>query len=461
MEENKEQEIQKEVSAEETPQAEKGETTDSQSENSQQPEEPKMPEITYQTLAILMKNLPNGKVKKEYEAEFDVATLKTEKGNSIASAEFEGLQAVGLDYFPEEKKIKGIPTAAGDHKITIRYKLGDWTDGKPVLLYTFTLIINPDPRVLWNNTPTPETIEYYKPDSDKAFVQAGDKNMAAASQRGRSHAHEGNSRDDDFALHFDTKTDWYALVVADGAGSAKFSREGARIACQTAKEICEAQLSKDGIAEVLDLAIAEYHKDDSDKNRIELYQSLHSEVLAKAAWSAFENIVKEAQAKVEPVKQKEYATTLILSIAKKFEFGWFVGAWWVGDGGIGIYQKENNQVEILGEPDGGEFAGQTRFLTMGEEIFKDRQRTYFKIVKDFTALVLMTDGITDPKFETDANLKRIEKWNALWEDLNGANEDGVKVDFTDDNAQAADQLLRWLDFWSKGNHDDRTIAILY
>jgi hypothetical protein len=45
--------------------------------------------------------------------------------------------------------------------------------------------------------------------------------------------------------------------------------------------------------------------------------------------------------------------------------------------------------------------------------------------------------------------------------LHGNNEDNVKVDFSDDNEQAADQLLKWLDFWSKGNHDDRTIAILF
>ena len=46
-------------------------------------------------------------------------------------------------------------------------------------------------------------------------------------------------------------------------------------------------------------------------------------------------------------------------------------------------------------------------------------------------------------------------WDGLWADLSKT------VDFSDDNANAADQLLDWLDFWSPGNHDDRTIAILY
>lgn len=94
------------------------------------------------------------------------------------------------------------------------------------------------------------------------------------------------------------------------------------------------------------------------------------------------------------------------------------------------------------------------------EIFKDAaslyQRLRFNIVNDFTALFLMTDGVSDPKFETDANLNNPDKWDTLWNDLK---ENGVEL--TDDNEAAKDQLLNWLDFWSPGNHDDRTIAILY
>ena len=58
-------------------------------------------------------------------------------------------------------------------------------------------------------------------------------------------------------------------------------------------------------------------------------------------------------------------------------------------------------------------------------------------------------------FETDANLNKIEKWNDLWENI------GKEVELADDNSESQYQLLKWLDFWSPGNHDDRTIAILY
>ena len=133
----------------------------------------------------------------------------------------------------------------------------------------------------------------------------------------------------------------------------------------------------------------------------------------------------------------------------------------MGDGAIGLYtQKESgNAINILGTPDEGEFGGQTRFLTM-PEIFSDSaslyQRVKFAFVDDFTALFLMSDGVSDPKFETDDNLKNPSKWDELWKDLS---DHGVDLTGKDENPDEA--LLQWLDFWSKGNHDDRTIAIVY
>ena len=157
-----------------------------------------------------------------------------------------------------------------------------------------------------------------------------------------------------------------------------------------------------------------------------------------------------------------YATTLLLTICKKFSYGWFIASFWVGDGAICLYSKENHTAKLLGIPDEGEYAGQTRFLTM-PEIFKDAtslyQRLRFNIVPDFTALFLMSDGVSDPKFETDANLNNPDKWDNLWNDL--INNPEHPVDLSDDNEEAKNQLLDWLDFWSPGNHDDRTIAILY
>ena len=426
----------------------------------------------------------NGKVNQEYCVDFDIETLQIQ---DIASGDFDGLEKIGLQYFPGEKKIKGMPTEAGDHKIMLNLKRKDWTEGKPVFQREVIFIINPDPRVLWSkNIPSEQDetkMEYPKPDSAKEFVKVAAKikskycglkkteiarkDMVAASQRGRSHAIEGKPRDDDFALYFDEETECYIMIVADGAGSAKYSRKGSQIACNTAMNVCKEKLLANK-----EIFLKYSKKTQEDTNEIGkiLWETISNAVYE--SYRAIENEVKEkthlAQSSENEEEQKktysvkDYATTLIISICKKFEYGWFTGTWWVGDGGIGIYNKDTRLLKILGEPDGGEFAGQTRFLTMPDIIKNEfKKRMKLEIVEDFTAIILMTDGVTDPKFETDANLNRIEKWDELWDDLNGSNEDNVKVDFSDDNEQVAGQLLKWLDFWSKGNHDDRTIAILF
>ena len=73
----------------------------------------------------------------------------------------------------------------------------------------------------------------------------------------------------------------------------------------------------------------------------------------------------------------------------------------------------------------------------------------------------MTDGIYDPKFIVEANLEKIDNWNEFINDLKGENADKISVDFNYDNKEIANELSTWMDFWSPGNHDDRTLAIVF
>jgi hypothetical protein len=127
--------------------------------------------------------------------------------------------------------------------------------------------------------------------------------------------------------------------------------------------------------------------------------------------------------------------------------------------------KEQTETTLLNWLDVGEFGGGTRFITQAD-IFHSTEhpiatRFNFKIISDFSYLFLMTDGIYDPKFVVEANLEKSEKWIEFLEDLNGKNEDAAKVEFNPENSQIAEQLSVWMDFWSQGNHDDRTLAIIY
>lgn len=276
--------------------------------------------------------------------------------------------------------------------------------------------------------------------------------MIAASKRGLSHAHTGKFRDDDFQIAY-LDTGWYILMVADGAGSAQYSRKGSQIACDTALDFLMVQKEGQQHLTALENAAAAYITERNEEHTKHIKNNLYH-TLGGAMYAARKAIKAHTDSTGDD--WKNYATTFLLSIAKPIQGNWLVGTYWVGDGAVGVYTQGKTQPDILGMPDGGEFSGQTRFLTMSETGNSEdiMRRIQFQVVDNFTALILMTDGISDAKFGTDANLKRQAAWDALWQDLQSEG-----VDFN--SKHAAEQLLAWLDFWVKGEYDDRTIAILY
>lgn len=432
-------------------------------------------------------NMPNAKENIEYNQTVIMPQVNSDIFNNV---ELELVDVKGLDednhglkltVAPDGKSfvITGTPSlesfrkdgavAESTFELTLVYKFCggiEMPENMPTLEHKVPFVINQDPRKLWRNLPVdwenmPEP-KYKNDDTQVEYVKVEaladgtpQKDIVAASKRGRSHAQEGKPRDDYFRMeHMDNG--WYIMAVADGAGSAKYSRQGSKIACDEAVSHC---MSKLGQSKAFEDAIGNYGNlhDISEEYARKTVGNHIYDIVGNAALKAHKAIQAEASLTKQPIKY--YATTLLLAICKKFSFGWFVASFWVGDGAICLYDKNAHTAKILGVPDEGEYAGQTRFLTMSE-IFKDTtalyQRLRFNIVDDFTALFLMSDGVSDPKFETDANLNNPDKWDALWDDLK---ENGVEL--TDDNEASKDQLLDWLDFWSPGNHDDRTIAILY
>ena len=433
--------------------------------------------------------LPNAKENVSYEKEIEMLPLID---SHLKGVEVQIVQVVGLtkethgltiDVFEDGKKfrISGTPSleslrkdgavAESTFDLTVVYRFVgiDLSDtDRPNLEFKIPFVINQDPRKLWKNLEVdwenmPEP-KYQNDDTQTDYIKVEaledgtpQKDIVAASKRGRSHAQEGKPRDDYFKIYHDDTTNWYVMAVADGAGSAKFSRQGSKIACDTVVEHCKIELvNSQKFEENINLWYLDQQSEEAGKMiSADVYR-----IVGNAAYKAHKAIVEESKTTGYPAKN--YATTLLLAICKKFKFGWFVASFWVGDGAICLYDRENRTSTLLGTPDGGEYAGQTRFLTM-PEIFSDADGLYkrlkCKIVPDFTALFLMSDGVSDPKFETDANLNNPDKWDELWDDLQ--NDPEHPVHLLDDNEEVKNELLDWLDFWSPGNHDDRTIAILY
>ena len=151
------------------------------------------------------------------------------------------------------------------------------------------------------------------------------------------------------------------------------------------------------------------------------------------------------------IEPKSLSCTLLLAFTLPLIDGkWFTACYWVGDGAIAIFDPATQNVKLLGEVDSGQYSGETQFLTLGEANVEKITMRICTDIRDYPPiLMLMTDGVSDPKFQTDAQLNTFEAWQTFWEELH-----------TPLQAEKPEKSLEnWLDFFSKGEHDDRTLAV--
>jgi hypothetical protein len=342
--------------------------------------------------------------------------------------------------------VSGTPQLAGELAIRVRYRLA----GRDAWA-TACLIVNPDPKSLWRNLPSERSDSDWKADQHCASSTAAGFHILAASKRGRSHAHAGSFRDDDVALASLDVSGWQMVVVADGAGSACLSRRGAQRICEHA--LAYLQQALDGAAgRVIDQAAAAHAGDDAlDATLDATLHAALADVLGAGAAAALAALDGEVAARTG-VALKDFSSTALIALCKRYPFGTLCAAYQVGDGAIAVY-GQGRSIVLLGQADSGEFAGQTRFLDAAAVTPEAvSARTRVAIVADMTALVVMSDGVSDPWFETEAALTRVAHWDAMWGSLTGS------VELA--GANAPQQLLEWLDFWAQGSHDDRTIALI-
>lgn len=393
--------------------------------------------------------IPNANAKTDYFFQFNFSNFP-----NIKIKEIRNLEAFGLSFDNETLILSGKPLLATQTDLQmVFYNEKSDTQSEEIKIIHF--VVNADPKDLWKNIPSSKDIKYWKEDDNAYFDNFLDKKIVIASRRGRSHAHEGTTRDD----HFFTQKlsdNWEIIAVADGAGSAKFARKGSELACI---KICE-KFNNETILSNLNALLLEFYKENKQEVEIKskIFNILYREVLS------LHNDLREF-ATQEEILLKDLNTTLIFALMKKFDFGYVILSFGVGDCPICIVNKGVSEVKLLNKLDVGEYGGGTRFITMpeiftNEGSFPISQRFGIHKFQDFSKLFLMTDGIYDPKFIVENKLEDLDAWKNFLSDLNGENEDIAKVDFTNET-EVKFQLLKWMDFWSKGNHDDRTLAIIY
>lgn len=340
-------------------------------------------------------------------------------------------QDCGLVWNSEKRAIEGIPSISGDIVVSFRFDDGSVRNAN--------LFINPNPKSLWKNIPSDPQSRFWKADSASDLITTEKGKLIAARQRGRSHALKGTCCDDDFAMAYHQATGMHFLAVADGAGSAEFSREGSRLAVNAAKEKA---------LELLNLTDKSY-KDFPSYSAEDGLKVLTDNLFFQTVQAAF--LAQEKTARDADIELKSLSCTLLLAFTLPLNNGrWFSACYWVGDGAAAIFDPQLQKVELLGEVDSGQYSGETQFLTRSEanaDQLVTRIRTCFS---DYPPLLmLMTDGVSDPKFQTDAKLQTADAWQTLWDEL--------KVPLREN---APEKVLEdWLDFFSKGEHDDRTLAL--
>ena len=393
--------------------------------------------------------IPNAKANEDYSFKFDISNFP-----NIKIKEIRNIENLGLSFDNETLTLSGKPVLSTQEKFEIVF-YNEKNENQTEEIKVVHFVVNADPRTLFISNPVSKDIKFWKEEDAEYAGEFLDKKIVIASKRGRSHAHEGTTRDD----HFSTKKlfdNWEIVAVADGAGSAKFAREGSR---RASEQICEKFNNEETLSD-LNTLISEFYTE--DKQEIEVKQKIFN-ILYKKVLSLHNDLISFAEQ--ENILLKDLNTTLIFALMKKFEFGYIILTFGVGDCPICILNEDISEVKLLNKLDIGEFSGGTRFITM-PEIYTNKgsfpMGDRFGIYKyeNFSKLFLMTDGIYDPKFDVEKKLEDLEAWQRFLADLDGENEDKVKVDFTDEN-KAKENLLKWMDFWSKGNYDDRTLAIIY
>lgn len=271
----------------------------------------------------------------------------------------------------------------------------------------------------WKYVPIPED----EPDRHEEFdcqsdISPNGLKIIGARVRGKKHKHEGTNCDDWFK--FAVSGNWTIIAVADGAGSKKFSRVGAKASCEATVAYLVKELANHTISErETKEDLANDLKRNSDwafpKPDIDFVQN----ALHKAIESAYDGLQKEVDRRYKDtdyykalghkhIDIKDLSTTLLLAVHTQIliagELYDFVLTCQIGDGMLVAISQEG-RLSLIGQPDSGEYAGQTEFLTSKNQLERHNlvQKTSFFPGK-LKALMVMTDGVADNYFPPNTGM---------------------------------------------------------
>lgn len=270
----------------------------------------------------------------------------------------------------------------------------------------------------WKYTPVPEGPDKHEEFDSRSMDGDDDMKVIGARARGKKHKHEGTNCDDWF--EFKTMGSWTFIAVADGAGSKKFSRVGAKAACEAAVKYMEEKL---GAYLLKDREVWDNSTFNRNEENVYVEDDLHfvEDVLHDSMEAAYLNVQKAFEERLGKSEYEEilgrkpviedFASTLLVAIhvtvGEKSPKNSLVLACQVGDGMSAVVYR-NGSVGLMGVADSGEYSGETDFLTSKKKLERKllRSRTY-PAFGQIRALMVMTDGVADDYFPNATEMVRL------------------------------------------------------
>jgi hypothetical protein len=184
----------------------------------------------------------------------------------------------------------------------------------------------------------------------------------------------------------------------------------------------------------------------------------------------FASVVREIRSHIEfeadsiqkqrsDFQAKEMYATFLAALLLPTPSGNVLLTYSAGDGAIGLgLAGEVSGLKCI--PDHGQSAGQTLFI-LNKSAEDAERRLLFTKLPDSFALVVMSDGVSDPRIPHGEEDSRAV-WNTLATELKTL----VEKQPMSPEGEVAEKykegspLCAWLDSYEKGHHDDRTIAVL-
>ena len=277
----------------------------------------------------------------------------------------------------------------------------------------------------------------------------GDWLLAAATKRGRMHAHHGTHRED--ALWGALNSRFSFSCVCDGAGSSKLSRVGSEFTVRTLSRLVNEELVK-------------YQSDILNCSKESLPVNLRAILNLCVDTVARELIGLAYKSGMEP---KDFRCTVLTSLHYRHPTGGIFLFGNVGDGFLAV-KREGRKAERIGTSDSGAFSGEVTCFMPDHQVteFYRTSLDNNPIIadEDIEAYMLCTDGIEDPFFPIHRTVGEIfsQLFEGFQKPINDVRyPEGAKPSSIIHASAPGEELLKWLSFEKRGENDDRTIALIY